>query len=64
MPWVFLKNSQNLQEKTYAIVRDSGTGASSAFCENFKNSFFIEHLRWLLPYSEMLGYQIKKEEKY
>ena len=27
---------------------DSSTGASCGYCKNFKNSFLMQHLRWLL----------------
>ena len=30
------------------LKRDSNTGVSFRYCEILKNSFFIEHLRWLL----------------
>ena len=30
------------------LKRDSNTGDSCNYCDIFKNSFFIEHLQWLL----------------
>ena len=30
------------------LKRDSNTGVSCGYCELYKNSFFIENLRWLL----------------
>ena len=54
-----LKNSQNLQENSCAKVsvlklqakKETRAQVSSCeFCEIFKNTFFIEHLWWLLFY--------------
>ena len=42
--WIFLKMLQNSQESTCA--RDSGTGVFLWILQkNFKNTFFLEHLR-------------------
>ena len=41
------------------LKRDSGR-CFCDFCETFKNTFFIEHLRWLLLKSEM---QIETDNK-
>ena len=60
---LFLEISQNSLESTYAsllihkvagqgrqhyLKRDPGTDVSYEFCEIWKNTFFTEHLSWLL----------------
>ena len=52
---MFLEISQNSHENTCAWPglqlywkRDSGAGVSFELCETSKNTFFIEHLWWLL----------------
>ena len=59
---MFLNISQNSQENTSVRVSFTGQACnfikketptqmfSCEFCEIFKNTFFIEHLRWLLLY--------------
>ena len=44
---LFFNNVAGLKPGAYP-KRDSGTGVSYEFCEIFKNTFFIEYLRWLL----------------
>ena len=47
-PEMFLKISQNPQGKTcvrVSFLRDSGVMFSCEFCEIFKNTYFLEHLR-------------------
>ena len=66
---MFLKILENLQENNYvrAFFLNNVAGAcniikkealvqvfSCEFCEIFKNTFFTEHLRWLLLYIEDL----------
>ena len=44
---LFLIKLQTFRPATF-LKRDSNTGVSCAYCEIFKNSFFIEILWWLL----------------
>ena len=47
---VFLKTSRIfLKTSLILLKRDSSTGVFCEICEIFKNTFFTEHLRWLLP---------------
>ena len=67
---MFLEISQSSQENTCVRVsfliklkssglrlylkRDSGTGVSCEFCEDFKNTFFTVHLRATLLYRKVV----------
>ena len=46
---VFLKTQQYSQKNTFRpatlLKRDPNAGASCEYCENFKNTYFEEHLR-------------------
>ena len=52
---LFSMNLQNCRPSTL-LKRDSKQLFSCEYCETFKSSFFIEHLRWL-PLNHYLQYQ-------
>ena len=49
---VFLKIWQNSQSSNFIKKETPTSVISGEFCEIFKNTFFIEHLRWL-PLSKL-----------